>query len=94
MKAYVHPRIMERHPILSEEDVAYAFKHSFIEILRPDSENFPEFLWIGLDEKGREIEMVGTLMQDGYLIYHANTPLSKTAKRELKDIEKHREQRR
>ena len=52
------------------------------EALRPDSPNFPEFLWIGADPRGGEVEMVGVPTKSGWLIYHANTPPSKRTRSE------------
>lgn len=79
----IHPRIFLRHPQLSEEDIRTAWKNSYYEALRADSANYPEYLWIGADSKGRDIEMVGTLIDDGWLIYHANTPLSRRVRLEV-----------
>ena len=86
----VHPRVMREHPVLTEEDVRYAWRNSYYEALRPESPNFPEYLWIGRDAKGREIEMVGTMTNEGWLIYHANTPISKSVKDEIKRNERRR----
>jgi hypothetical protein len=80
----IHPRVLMRHPQLTEEDVQQAWENSYYEALRPDSPNFPEYLWIGEDNRGREIEMVGVPIQDGWLIYHANTPVSRRTKIEVK----------
>ncbi len=77
MKLLIHPRVVARHPQLSAADVIYAWEHRFYEGLRPDSENFPEYLWLGCDASGRELEMVGTYAKEGLLIYHANTPPSR-----------------
>lgn len=87
----VHPRITREHPQLSEEDVRYAWEHSYYEVLRPESPNFPEYLWIGKDKHEREVEMVemvGTMTTQGWLIYHANTPVSKRVKAEVKRNER------
>ena len=86
----VHPRVMREHPELTEEDVRRAWRLSYYEALRPESPNFPEYLWIGRDAKGREVEMVGTMTNEGWLIYHANTPVSKSAKEEIKRNERRR----
>lgn len=86
----VHRRVIDGHPQLSEGDVIYAWRHSYYEALRPESPNFPEHLWIGRDARGREIEMVGTMMRDGWLIYHANTPVSKSVKKEIGRNERRR----
>ncbi len=87
-KPIVHPRILSRHPQLQEEDVAYAWQHAHYEALRPNSPNFPEYVWIGVDGNGREVEMVGTLTEQGWLIYHANTPISKRIRNEIKHNER------
>lgn len=79
----VHPRVLARHPQLSEEDVRTAWRNAHYEALRPESPNFPEFLWIGIDGKDREVEMVGVPTDGGYLIYHANTPVSKRVRDEI-----------
>ncbi len=80
----IHPRVFERHPQLVENDIRIAWNNAYYEALRPESKNFPEYLWIGMDGKGREIEMVGTLTERGWLIYHANTPLSNRVIAEIK----------
>ncbi len=84
MRVIVHPRVTQRHPHLSEEDVISAWENSYYEAIRPESPNYPEYLWVGRDRKGRELEMVGTITKDGYLIYHANTPLSNRVKAEMR----------
>lgn len=79
----IHPRVFARHPHLTEDDVRFAWEHAYFEALRPNSPNFPEYLWIGEDGEGREIEMVGVPTEHGWLIYHANTPLSKRVQEEV-----------
>ena len=84
MDVIVHPRITVRHPELSEEDVRRAWENAVESALRIDSPNFPEYVRIGLDAKGRIIEMVGTQARDGWLVYHAMTPPSKKTMVEIK----------
>ena len=79
----IHPRVFLRHPQLNEEDIRTAWNNSYYEALRADSPNYPEYLWIGADSKGRDVEMVGTLTDDGWFIYHANTPLSRRVRLEV-----------
>lgn len=86
----VHPRVTREHPALTEEDVRHAWRYSYYEALRSESPNFPECLWIGRDTRGREIEMVGTMTNDGWLIYHANTPVSESVENEIKRNERRR----
>lgn len=83
-KVEIHPRVFRKHPQLSEEDILTAWENAYYEALRPESPNFPEYLWIGQDAKGRDVEMVGTMKEDGWLIYHANTPLSSRVVNEMK----------
>ena len=45
----IHPRIFLRHPQLNEEDIRTALRNSYYEALRADSQNYPEYLWIGAD---------------------------------------------
>ena len=81
----IHPRVFLRHLDLNEVDVQTAWLNSYYAAIRPDSPNFPEYLWIGVDGRGREIEMVGVPLEYGsWLIYHANTPLSKRTLKEMK----------
>lgn len=79
----IHPRVLERHPHLSTKDFLSAWENAFYEAVRPDSPNFPEYLWIGTGLKGREVEMVGVRSENDWLIYHANTPLSKRTRIEI-----------
>lgn len=90
MSLVVHPRIHDRHPEIDEEDVREAWSSRYYEALREDSPNFPEYLWIGRDGKGRELEMVGTMTADGWLVYHACTPLSRRTRIEVKRSERRR----
>ena len=85
----IHPRVLKRHPQLTEEDVRAAWENAYYEALRPDSPNFPEYLWIGIDSHGREIEMVGVPIVSGWLIYHANAPLSKRTRDEVESARRH-----
>lgn len=62
----------------------HAWRYSYYEALRPESPSFPEYLWIGRDTKGREAETAGTMTNGEWLIYHANTPVPKSAKDEIK----------
>ena len=79
----VHQRVTVRHPNLSVDDVRFAWRHFYYEALRPESPNFPEYLRLGVDSAGREVEMIGVLTEVGWLVYHANTPVSKRVRREI-----------
>ena len=54
--------------------------------IRTESKDYPEFLRIGYDQQGKELEMIGTLTEDGWLIYHAMTPPSKKMISEIEKI--------
>lgn len=79
----IHPRVFARHPELSKEDVVAAWSNVYYEAVRPDSLNFPEYLWIGRDAHQRDIEMVGVRTETGRLVYYANTPLSRRTRVEV-----------
>lgn len=75
MKIYVLPRVHERHPELSEEDVLTAFRSVMVEARRDNG----TWVCIGLDGRGRDVEMVYAQQEDSVLIYHAMTlPTKKT----------------
>ena len=80
---YVHERVERRHPDLSKADVAFAWSNAFVS--RPRLDKDPdEYLALGFDANGRLLEMVGIRDEEGdWLVYHALTPATKKAKREL-----------
>lgn len=45
MDIQIHGRVFRRQPNLSEEDIRFAWEHSYFEALRPDSPNFPEYMY-------------------------------------------------
>ena len=75
----VHPRVMERHPELSEDDVVAAW-NAYVRMTRRE-EN--QAIAIGFDDKGRALEMVAKEANGDYLVYHAMTPPTAKALREL-----------
>jgi hypothetical protein len=82
-KVVVHPRVHERHPELSEDDVLDAWTSCIQARPRLDRGSI-EYLAVGSDAKGRLIEMVARRTRDGlWVIYHAFTPPTKKALREL-----------
>ena len=81
MNVIVHPRISQRHGDVRVEDIPYAWEHYIVGAVRVPAEREVR---IGLDSQGRELEMVGVLLDDGsWLIYHAMTPPSKKTEREI-----------
>ena len=82
-KIFIHPRVTIKHPNLTEEDILHAFENYEVCRQRLDKEAY-ECLGFGFDTKGRMIEFVAMRDNEGdWLIYHALTPLSENAKREL-----------
>lgn len=75
-----HPRVMERHPDVTEEDVAMAWSHAIA--MRHRSFDPPVHIAAaGVDTKGRLIEMIGVELEDGgILVYHAMRLTAKMAR--------------
>lgn len=78
----VLPRVSERHPDVSEEDVITAWRNA-LAIRRRNFDMPSHYMAAGLDTKGRLIEMVGAEQEDGTLIVYHAMMLTKKAKREL-----------
>ena len=83
MELVIHPRVLEKHPELSESDIKKAWENSFYQAIRPNSPNIPEYLWLGDDDRGETVEMVGVPTESGWLVYHANTPVSHSVRNEI-----------
>jgi hypothetical protein len=82
-KVFVDDRVALRHPDISKEDAAVAWANCIKSRPRIDK-NPNEYLAIGADKKGRLIELVALRDTNGdWLIYHAMSPPTKNAKREL-----------
>ena len=79
----VHPRVSRVHPEISEEDVLDAWENCICAVPRLDRAP-SEYIALGVDAKGRLIEMISVRSQDGdWLVYHAMTPPTKKALAEL-----------
>lgn len=82
---YADDRVETAHPELgiSKEDAVTAWLNAIRS--RPRLDKRPgEYLAIGIDGKGRLIELVAIRDSEGdFLIYHAFTPPQENAKREL-----------
>ena len=78
----IHRRIMERHPEVAPEDVAFAWANR---IAFGERDTDPrQICAAGFDAKGRMLEMVAALEEDGsVLVFHAMTPPSKKTLREI-----------
>ena len=75
----VHPRIRERHPDISEQDVLDAWNACLRAVPRFNRSS-NEYVAVGCDAKGRLVEMVAErLGVDTWLVFHALTlPTRKT----------------
>lgn len=79
----VHPRIHERHPELSDADVLDAWASCITAAPRLDRDP-REYMAIGVDSRGRLVEMIARSMESGgFLIFHAFTPPARKAMVEL-----------
>ena len=67
----VHPRVLSRHPEISEEDVVAALKNA-VAIVNRTYDPPDIYAAAGADRKGRMLEVLGVEMDDGrFLVYHA-----------------------
>ncbi len=82
-RIYVDDRVSMRHPEIRNQDAIDAWINCVRS--RPRLEKNPdEYLAVGVDKKGRFIEMVAIRDPEGdWLIYHAFTPPTNNALREL-----------
>lgn len=75
----VHPCVIGRHPELDEQDVREAWE-CYVRMARRSND---QVIAIGFDGKGRAVEMVAKEAGGDYLVYHAMTPPTVNALREL-----------
>lgn len=78
----VHPRITERHPEIAEKDVLHAWHRAIKSALRDTQEDV--YVSVGVDSKGRLLELVARRCDRAWIIYHAFTPPTKKMLKELK----------
>lgn len=79
----VHPRVNERHPEIGGQDVLDAWDACIRAVPRIDR-NPNEYIAVGCDSKGRLLEMIAVHTdQGGWVIYHAFTPPTRKALKEL-----------
>lgn len=82
-RLYVHPRITERHPDLSESDVLAAWENAIAFLPRLGTDPV-RYIAIGADMHGRLVEMVGQKATLGtWVIFHAMTPPTRKTLAEL-----------
>lgn len=80
----VHPRVEERHPELSRDDVLSAWENMLSYLPRLESDP-TRYVAVGSDSRGRLIEMVAQKGCNGtWIIFHAMTPPSRKTLVELK----------
>lgn len=77
----VHPRVAQRHPEVTPDDVAAAMRGMISYRQRPTG----EWLAVGLDGKGRLVELVYQYddEEDFFFVFHGMTPPSGKTLREL-----------
>ena len=80
MDPIIHARVVERHPELSDDGVKKAWTQYVLGAVRVPGERE---LRIGYDDRGRLLEMVGVLTEEGWLVFHAMTPPSKKTEKEI-----------
>ena len=79
----VHPRVHQRHPEFTDEDVVSAL-HGCVRATARTDKGFVEYLLVGIDRRGRLVELVARFCEDGDpLVYHAMTPPAKKTLRQL-----------
>ena len=72
MRVRVHPRVTERHPELSEDDVLAAFDGALRSVPREGSGFPPRWVGVGLDGRGRLLQWLAAQEEvDDWLVYHA-----------------------
>lgn len=80
---HVHPRVMSRHPNLTEEDVRSAWINAFVSRSRTAAQTEQQIA-LGVDGHGKLVELLARRLDErGWLIYHAQTPPSKKTLQEL-----------
>ncbi|WEV59311.1 hypothetical protein OZX67_01715 [Bifidobacterium sp. ESL0728] len=78
----IHPRIHERHPDITDDDVKAAW-YSLMDFSRR-KRSINRWIAVGLDGKGRSMELIFSMNSDGrWVIFHAYTPPTKGILKEL-----------
>lgn len=86
MKIQVLDRVTERHPELSEEDVVTAFRSVMTDAERESG----AWMAIGLDGRGRNVELLYRVVGGDVLIYHAFIPPTKKFRHEIDQLRRRR----
>ena len=82
MRIFVADRVHERHPELTADDVVTAFRSAMVDAQRARD----TWLAVGLDARGRNVEMLYKVAGSDVLIYHAMTPPTKKFLREIEQL--------
>ncbi len=77
---YVHPHALKHG--LEKESIELAWRQYFRQRRRAESDG-NQVVSVGIDQKGRLIQMIGVITEDGVLIYHALTPPTENVLSEL-----------
>ena len=80
-QVFIHPHAT-RHG-LTEEQILHAWRNAVEVVRREGDDGVVDYVAIGFDQDGHPIEMTADWKLAGYLIYHANTPPTPRAFREL-----------
>lgn len=86
MRIQVLDRVHARHPELTEKDVVTAFRSVMADAERGDG----TWIAVGLDGRGRNVEMVYKMAGDTAVIYHAFTPPTNKFLKELEALRRNR----
>jgi hypothetical protein len=68
---------------LTTDQIRHAWENAIEVARRENEDDTVDYVAIGFDQDGRPIEMTAARNAAGFLIYHANTPLTPQAFREL-----------
>lgn len=68
---------------LTERQIAHAWNNA-VAYVKIERDQWLDYVAIGPDQNGRLLELTGRKKPFGIVIYHANTPPSKRALRELR----------
>lgn len=82
MAVFIHPRVHDRHPEITDDDARAAWKQAIRSAPRSDTPNM--WVTVGTDWRGRLIELVARSNAEGdWLVFHAMTPPSSKTLTEL-----------
>ena len=82
MEIYVSSSVHERHPELFVEDVLTAFRSAMQEARRDDG----TWMLVGLDGRGRNVEVLYAENHGTIVIHHAFTPPTKKFLNEMNQL--------